>query len=275
MIADFINYEFLRNALLAGIVASLICGMIGSYIVVRKIVFVSGGISHAAFGGIGFGYFLGFDPVLGAVGFSLVSGVLIGAIKRYSAQSEDIAIGILWAVGMALGILFISLTPGYAPDLFSYLFGNILFVPSSDLYLMTGMCLLTVFIMSILYKDIVAVSFDEDFAKIQGRPVTFIYYLMFALVGLSVVVLIKIVGIILVISLLTIPSAISLQYTKRFKSMILLSMIFALIFTVGGLLLSYRFDLQSGSTIILIACMGYVLSLVNRRLMKRGAKKTC
>ncbi len=269
MISDILQFEFLRNALLAGILASVICGIIGTYIVVRRIVFISGGISHAAFGGIGLGYYAGFNPVYGAVVFSVVSALLIGAARKSFKQSEDTLIGILWAIGMALGILFISLSPGYAPDLFGYLFGNILTVPLSDIYMMLMLTFLVLLVVILFYKDILVFSFDEEYATLKGRPVNFIYYLMLALIGLTVVTVIKIVGIILVISLLTIPAAIAIQYTKKLHSMMILSVILGIIFTVSGLCISYKYDLQSGATIILTAAAFYTLNFIVKKITAR------
>ena len=269
MLSDIFQYEFLKNAILAGILASTVCGIIGTYIVVRRIVFISGGISHAAFGGIGLGYYLGFNPVIGAIIFSVSSAFAIGAVNRYVKQSEDTVIGILWALGMALGILFISLTPGYAPDLFSYLFGNILTVPKSDLYLMLVLNILVILVTILFYKDILAISFDEEFATIQGRPVNFIYFLMMGLVGLTIVMIIKIVGTILVISMLTIPSAISIHWVKKLSTMMIMSVFIGILFSLVGLYFSYRYDLQSGATIILTAAAGYILSYAAKYLSRR------
>jgi zinc transport system permease protein len=269
MLATVLQYEFLTNAVLAGILASIVCGIIGTYIVVRRIVFISGGISHAAFGGIGLGYYLGMNPVTGAIIFSVSAALGIGIVNRFVKQAEDTVIGIMWALGMAIGILFISLTPGYAPDLFGFLFGNILTVPRQDLYLMAGLNLLVIGITLLFYKDIVAISFDEEFATIQGRPVNFLHFLMLAVIGLTIVIVIKIVGIILVISMLTIPPAISLSYTKKLSSMMFLSVILGVFFSLVGLYLSYKYDLQSGATIILTAVGGYALSYAGRMAFKK------
>jgi zinc transport system permease protein len=275
VLADIMQYEFLRNGLAAGILASILCGVVGSYIVVRRIVFISGGVSHAAFGGIGLGYYLGFNPVLGAVLFSIASALTIGAATRFVKQAEDTVIGILWALGMALGILFISLTPGYAPDLFSYLFGNILTVPAGDIKLMLVLNGVVILVAALFYKDILAISFDEEFAKIQGRPVNFIYFLMLGAVGLTIVVVIKIVGIILVISLMTIPAAVSVQFCKKLSMMMVMSAVLGTVFTLAGLFLSYRYDLQSGATIILTSAAGYLVAMASRFFYSRissGAK---
>jgi zinc transport system permease protein len=234
--------------------------VVGSYVVIKRIVFISGGISHAAFGGVGLGYFLGVNPLLAAVPFTLLAATGIGLIKQRMEVSEDTAIGILWSVGMALGIIFINLTPGYAPDLLSYLFGSILTVPTGDLYLML---LLDVVILATVYlfqREFLSLSFDEEFSTVVGMPAEAIYLLLLGLVALSVVVLIKVVGIILIIALLTIPAAISREYTPRLGRMMILSIILGVVLTMGGLILSYIFNLASGATIVLFMALAFIVS---------------
>ncbi|MEJ2740297.1 MAG: metal ABC transporter permease, partial [Dehalococcoidia bacterium] len=175
---DLLQYEFMRNALFAGLLASVACGIVGVYVVTKKIVFISGGIAHASFGGIGLGYLIGFSPVQGAMFFSLLSALSIGFISRRTKLPEDTAIGILWAMGMALGIVFIGLSPGYAPDLFSYLFGNILTVPTSDLILMLALDAVIVIMVIALFKEFLALSFDEEFGRVVGMPVGVLYLLL-------------------------------------------------------------------------------------------------
>ena len=204
---EALQYEFMRNALIAGLLASVACGIVGVYVVVKRIVFISGGIAHASFGGIGLGYFLGINPVLGALVFAVASALGMGAVIKRTKLPEDTAIGILWAMGMALGIIFIGLTPGYAPDLFSYLFGNILTVPFSDLILMLVLDAVIVSMAIALHKEFLALSFDEEFGTVVGVPVEALYLLLLCMIALTVVVLIRVVGSILVIALLTIPAA--------------------------------------------------------------------
>jgi len=249
---EALQYQFMQNALLAGLLASVACGIIGVYVVVKRIVFISGGIAHASFGGIGLGYLVGISPVLGATFFALASALGMGWVTRKTKLPEDTAIGILWAIGMALGIVFIGLAPGYAPDLFSYLFGNILTVPFSDLILMLILDAIIVSIVSALYKEFLMVSFDEEFGTVVGMPVGALYLLLLCLIALTVVVLIRVVGIILVIALLTIPAALAKQFTHNLKKMMLLAILFGAIFTLGGLWLSYALDIASGATIILL-----------------------
>ena len=252
--------EILKNPIIAGILASIACGIVGAYVVVKRIVFISGGISHASFGGIGLGYFLGIDPILGALVFSLVSAVTMGMVSRRTRLSEDTAIGILWAIGMAIGILFVYLTPGYAPDLMSYLFGDILFVSSQEMILMLILDIIIGLVVFLLYKELLTISFDEEFSTVAGLPTERLYLILLCLVALTVVVLIRVVGIILVIALLTIPAAMARQVTHSFKKMMLLSVLWGIVFTQCGLWLSYLLDWPSGATIILVAGILFLAS---------------
>jgi zinc transport system permease protein len=243
----------MQNALLAGLLAAVACGIVGVYVVVKRVVFISGGIAHASFGGIGLGYLLGINPVLGAMLFTVASALGIGLVTRRTRLPEDTAIGILWAMGMALGIIFIGLAPGYAPDLFSYLFGNILTVPAFDLILMLILDIVIIIVVLLLYKEFLFLSFDEEFSKVTGVPTERLYLLLLCLVALTVVVLIRVVGIILVIALLTVPAALARQFTHSLKKMMLLAILTGVVFTFSGLWLSYWLDLASGATIILVS----------------------
>ncbi len=257
---EFLQYQFMQNAFLAALLVSIACGVVGTYVVIKKIVFISGGISHAAFGGIGLGFFLGINPVLTAIPFSALSAILIGALAKKVDISEDTAIGILWSVGMALGILFINLSPGYAPDLFSYLFGSILTISNTDLIIMLVLVLTILLIVGLLHREFTAISFDEEFAEVVGVPTKLIYLILLALVALSVVVLIKAVGIILIIALLTIPAAISRQFTYKIPQLMLGSVVLGMVLTMAGLWLSYVFDLASGSTIVLVLAIAFLIT---------------
>jgi len=271
---EALQYEFMQNALMAGFLAAVACGIVGVYVVVKKIVSVSGGIAHASFGGIGLGYLLGINPVLGAMFFTVASALGIGLVTRRTRLPEDTAIGILWAMGMALGIIFVGLAPGYAPDLFSYLFGNILTVPAFDLMLMLILDAVIIILVVLLYKEFLFLSFDEEFSTVSGVPTEGLYLLLLCLVALTVVVLIRVVGIILVIALLTIPAALARQFTYSLKKMMLLAILAGVIFTFGGLWLSYVLDLASGATIILVS--GTVLFIflgINRwRSQRQGTR---
>jgi zinc transport system permease protein len=267
---EMLHFEFMRNALLAALLVSIACGIVGTFVVIRRIVFISGGITHAAFGGIGLGFLLGLNPVLTAIPFSVLSALGIGAISRRVNISEDSAIGMLWTVGMALGILFIGLTPGYVPDLFSYLFGSILTVSKTDIITMAILDVIILTIVILFFKEFQAISFDDEFAEIAGVPARFLYFLLLCLVALSIIVLIRVVGIILVIALLTIPAIIARQFTNRLTLMIFYASLFAALFTVLGLWLSYLFDLPSGATIVLVlAIVFFSISSVKAIIQRR------
>jgi zinc transport system permease protein len=247
------QFEFMRNALMAGLLASVACGIVGVYVVVKKIVSMSGSIAHASFGGIGLGYLCRFSPVLGAMGFSLLSAVIMGLVTRRSKLPADTVTGLLWALGMALGVIFIGLSAGYAPDLMSYLFGNILTVPPSDILLMAILDAVIIALVIVFYKDFLLLSFDEEFGTVAGMPVEGLFLLLLCMVALTVVVLIRVVGMILVIAMLTFPAALARQFTHDMKRMMMLAVLFGMAFTLGGLWLSYALNLASGATIILLS----------------------
>lgn len=269
---EILQYEFMRNALFAAILVSISCGIVGTFVVVKRIVFISGGITHAAFGGIGLGYFLGINPVAAAIPFSLFSAIGIGLIGEKVKISEDSAIGIFWAVGMALGIVFIGLTPGYAPDLFSYLFGSILTVSTNDILIMLVLDLVIISLLLIFFKEFQALSFDEEFSTIVGVPTKVLYLLLLSMVALSIIVLIRVVGVILVIALLTIPAVIARQFTNRLKRMMLYSMIIAVVFTISGLWLSYVFNVASGATIVLVLAAAFFLTVIFKQFIFKPGK---
>lgn len=263
---EALQFEFMQNALLAALFGGIACGVIGSFVVVKKIGYISGGIAHASFGGIGLGYFMGVNPLFCLIPFTLVSAWIIGLMSRKAKVSEDTAIGILWTTGMALGVIFIGKTPGYVPDLFSYLFGNILTVPREDIYFMAGLDIFILAAVFLFYREFLAISFDEEYARASGIPTLFIYLFLLTLVAVTVVMLIRIVGIILVIALLTIPPSIAKQHTTSLFSMIILSVILGTSLTLGGLFLSYRLDLASGATVILLLVAAFALSTLLARL---------
>jgi zinc transport system permease protein len=266
MSLGILGYDFFRNAVIAGLIASVSCGIIGSYVVVKRLVSMSGGLAHAAFGGIGLGYLLGFDPVAGAVGFTTAIALAIGLIREKMDQHMDTLVGAVWAGGMAAGILFIALAPGYAPDLFGFLFGNILLIPNSDLVLMAVLALIICALVAILFPQLQAITFDEEYARVMNLPVTALFLLLVLLIALTVVVLIRVVGIILVIALLTLPAAIAREYSHALLSMMLLATGLAAVFTLGGLFLSYYLNVPSGATIILLAVAGYGLMLGSKQV---------
>ncbi len=266
---EFLQFEYMRNALMAAFLGSIACGVVGSYVVVKRIGYISGGIAHTAFGGIGLGYLLGVNPLYCLIPFSLLSAWGIGWVSRKSKVAEDSAIGIFWAAGMALGVIFIGLTPGYVPDLFSYLFGNILTVPRQDIYFMAGLDACILAVVFFFYKEFLAVAFDEEYAQVSGVKTFFVYLILLSLVALTVVMLVRIVGIILVIALLTIPAAIAKQYTGNLKKMMLIAVAIGVIFTLCGIWVSYLVDIASGATIILLLVAAFMGSIVIQKFLGR------
>ncbi|OPX68259.1 MAG: high-affinity zinc transporter membrane component [Methanoregulaceae archaeon PtaB.Bin108] len=269
MEAGILGYIFFQNALLAAVFASIVCGIIGSYVVVKQMVSISGGISHAAFGGVGLGYLAGINPIAGAFLFTIFVALGIGILKDKTSQNLDTLVGAVWAAGMAIGIISISLVPGYTPDLFGYLFGNILLVPASDLSMMAGLSILIVAVVLMLFTQLQAVTFDEEYARVMNLPVTWLSILLLVLIAVTVVMLIRVVGIILVIALLTLPAATARKFTTKLQSMMVVSVLLGLVFSTGGLFLSYLLDVPSGATIILLATAGFAGSLlVSREFFK-------
>lgn len=262
---EIFTYDFMVNAMLASLLASIAAGVIGTYVVVKRIVFISGGISHATYGGIGLGYLLGFNPMFGAIGASIVTAGIVSKVSKKKKQSEDMLIGIVWAFGMALGIFFINISEGYAPDLMSYLFGNILLVSGTDLMLMTVLNIIVISLVYLNFGKFQAITFDEEFAKSIGINTERIYLLLLVLIALTVVMLIKLVGIVLVIALISIPPAIAIKYVKSLKQMMVVSVLLGMIFTIFGLFISYYLNLTSGASIIFVSVIGYLISYFSKR----------
>lgn len=262
---EALHFEFMRNALAAGLLASVICGIMGTLVVVNRIVFLSGGIAHAAYGGIGLAFYFGWPYMLGTLGFSLAAAMLMAAVSMKAKHRADTIIGVIWALGMAMGIILIDLTPGYNVDLMSYLFGSILTVPGSDLVMMLVMGVLITFLVAYYYQDMLALSYDEEFARIRGVPVKTLYFTMIAMLAVTIVMVIQVVGLILVIALLTIPPFIVERHAKSLLQMMVGSSLLGAVFTVAGLWLSYRFDLTSGASIILVSGAAFLLSLLVER----------
>lgn len=258
----------MQYALLMGVLASLACGVVGSYVVVKRIGYISGGIAHSVLGGMGIAYFLGMNPIHGAIVSALIAAIIIGLVSLKVHQHEDTVIGAIWAIGMAVGVIFISKTPGYNVDLMSYLFGNILLVSKSDLITITILYLGILISVAVFYKQFLAVCFDEEYAKLQGINVTLIYLLLLCLIALTVVILIRVVGLILVIALLTLPAAIAGHYSKSLIGMMITASILGIIFTTLGLAVSYQPNLPAGATIIIIAGTVYLLSFAYKSLSR-------
>ncbi|MCB2173533.1 metal ABC transporter permease [archaeon] len=263
---ESLQFEFMQNALLAGLLASIICGVMGTLVVVNRIVFLSGGIAHAAFGGIGLAFFLGWHYMVGTIGFSLMAASVMAAVTHKARHRADTIIGVIWALGMAVGIILLDLTPGYNVDLMSYLFGSILTVPDSDVWMMLGVGLAIVGIVLFFYNDYLALSYDEEFAQIRGVHVRPLYFLMIAMLAVGIVMIMQVVGLILVIALLTIPPYIAEKYSTSLLKMMLLSSLLSATFTIAGLWLSFAFDLTSGASIIAVAGIGFFVSLGIERL---------
>ncbi len=270
---ELLSYKFFVHAVFAALLTSVTCGIVGTYIVSKRIVFISGGISHASFGGVGIGYFLGINPIIGAAVFSVLSALGLQALSHNTEIREDSLIGMTWSFGMALGIIFVYLTPGYAANLMSYLFGNILTVTTFDLWLMVGLGMLVVVIFSLMFKEILFVAFDSEFARAQGISVNLINYTLSALVALTIVINIRVVGIILVLSLLTIPQATANLFTKRFRIMIFYSIGFGLIASVAGLFISYYLNIPSGAAIIFVAIIVFAVFKIARGILAKLKKK--
>lgn len=264
------DQRFLQYALAGGLLASLGCGMIGPFVVVKRLTFLAGGIAHAVLGGMGIAHYLGVSPLAGALVAALVAALVIGAVSLKARQREDTLIGALWAVGMAVGILFISRTPGYNTDLMSVLFGNILMVTPGHLRLMAGLDLALLLLVAVFYKQFQAVAFDEEFARLRGVPVAFFYLLLLCMIALTVVLLIQVVGLILVIALLTLPAAVAGQFVNSLGRMMVIAALLGAALSTGGLAISYGPDLPAGATIILLAGGVYLLSTLLARLLHRN-----
>ncbi len=259
---EALQFEFIRNALFAGFFASLICGVIGSFVVVNRLVFLGGGIAHASYGGIGAAFFFGVPYFVGTLGFSLLAALLMTAVVLKARNRADTFIGVLWAVGMAVGIILLDLTPGYNVNLMSFLFGSILAVPNSDIWWMLALSVITLASATYFYRDMLAISYDDEFARLRGVPVNRLFFLFIGLIAVSIVVIIRVVGLILVIALLTIPPFIAEKYSRSLRMMMVLATLFAMIFNLAGLWLAYTFNLTSGAAIILVATSGFFISMI-------------
>ncbi|XPV68267.1 MAG: metal ABC transporter permease [Halarcobacter sp.] len=269
---ETLSYTFIQNAIIAGILVSIITGIIGSLIVVNKMVFLSGGIAHSAYGGIGLSIYFGVPMLLSTSVFSIFVTILIALLTYQKRENLDTIIGLTWAIGMSFGILLVDLTPGYNTDLMSYLFGSILAVNSEDIIFMSSLLTLIIFILLFFYRDILAVSYDSEYASLRGVHTKFFYTLILILAALSIVIAIKIVGLILVIALLTIPIYISQRFCNTLFKMMVISGVLSMIFTILGLILSYNFDLSSGPSIILVSSIFMFIVIVLEKI--KELKKT-
>lgn len=267
------QFEFMRHAMLAGFIASVICGVIGTLIVVNRLVFLSGGIAHSAYGGIGLAFYLGWPYMVGATLFAFCSAMIMAAVSLKSKERTDTIIGAMWSVGMATGILLLDLTPGYNVDLMSYLFGSILSVPGGELVVMAVLTAIILFLVFYYYGDLLAMSYDEEFAQVKGVPVKRLYFLLIGMVAVTVVMVVQVVGLILVIALLTIPPYIAEKYTRSLLQMMLVSSLLGMFFIAGGLWASYSYDLTSGAAIIFVGGLIFFLSLLLDKIIAMRKRK--
>ncbi len=274
LFSALIDYSFMQHAFIACILSSIGCGIIGTYVVVKKVGFLAGGIAHTVLAGMGIAYFMESSPLIGAVIAALIAAISMSFIKLRWKQQEDILVAAFWSVGMAIGILFISRTPGYSVDLMSFLFGNILLVSKSDLLLMAILDIIIVGIVFLFYKQFMAAVFDEEFARIRGIRIEIYYTLLMCMVALTVVLLIQIVGLILVIALLIFPAACAAQFFHSIFKMMLAATVICMLMTISGLTIAYQPDLPAGATIIVIAGVFYAISIVCSSLLRQLQKRS-
>lgn len=266
---EILQYEFFQNAIIGAMLASVVCGFIGTYIVTRRLVFISGGITHASFGGIGLGVLLGVSPVLSAMVFAVLSACGIQWMSGRSDVREDSAIAVFWTLGMSVGILCCFLTPGFMPDMPSFLFGSILTIGQADLWLLAALTMVVIGVFALLYRTIVSISFDSIFARSQHLPVTLVNYLMMGLIAMTIVATLRMVGIVLVMGLLTIPQTTANLFTFSFRRMALLSIVIGAVDCVAGLWVSYWLNVPSGACIIFVAVAVYMVAKAIKALQHK------
>ncbi len=269
MLEAVVKYAFLRNAVISAFLASIVCGVVGTVIVEKKLVMMSGGISHASFGGVGLGYLLGFEPMLGALLTAVLSALGLAYVKHNVKTGADTLAGIIWPLGMSAGILFIYVSPGYPPDLTSYLFGDILTVTSVDLFMIGILNLIVLAVVISYFQLLKAYLFDKEFGILNGINAKVADYILYLFIGLSVVVLIRVVGIILVMALLTIPSAVAKMFTFKFHRIMIFSALFGMIICIGGLSISYVLNIPSGSVIVLAGGFLYIVAAFLKKILER------
>ena len=274
-----VSQPHVQRAALTGVLVAVACGTMGTYAVVRRITYIAGGIAHCVLGGIGAALYLRqvygvswLHPLMGAVVAGLMAASIIGVVTLRAKEREDTVIGALWAIGMAVGLLFMSRTPGYAQDAMSYLFGDILLVRGSDLWLIGGLDVIVVALGLLFYNQFLAVCFDEEFARLRGAGTQAYYLLLLALTALTVVLLSTVVGIVMVIAMLTLPAAVAGFFAKRLWQMMLLATGLSVLFTVGGLAASYEPELPAGATIVAFAGAVYLLFAGGRALLARAGR---
>ena len=279
-IDSILQFQFMKYALIAGLLCSISCGIIGSYIVVRRITYIAGGIAHSTLGGMGAARFLQVNynidwctPTLGAVIAALIAALIIGMVSLRAKQREETVISAIWAIGMAAGILFISQTPGYSEDLMNYLFGNILMVTQTDIYIIAILDALIIVLCFITYKPLLAICFDEEFARVKNINVELYQLLLLLLTALTVVLLTIVVGIVMVIALLAIPAAIAGRLTQSLLGMMAWAIILSGFFTSLGLKISFDMNMPTGSIIIMVAGITYLISILIKKPVKKLGHK--
>lgn len=271
---DLLSYSFFQNALLGSFFASVACGIIGSYVVIRRLVFISGGITHASLGGIGMGFYFGWNPIFSAMIFSIFSAFGIEWLSSRQGIREDSAIGSLWSLGMAVGIIFIYLKPGFAPNLSDYLFGNILTITQTDILYLAILSIILILVFILFGRQILFAAFDPDFAKTRNLPVNLIKYTMMMGIAITIVLSIRLVGIVLLMSILTVPQMTANLFTSNFLKMILLSVLIGFAGCLVGLFLSAILDVPSGVFIIFTQIVVFLFSRwVVRLIFKNKQQK--
>ena len=270
---DILQYTFIQHALIGSLLASIACGLVGTYIVTRRLVFISGGLTHASFGGIGLGLYTGVPPILAAAVFAVLSAFGVEWLSKRKEMREDSAIAVFWALGMALGVMFTFLSPGFAPDLSAYLFGNILTITRGDLLLLGSVAGTLAVFFTLFLHPIVYVAFDREFARSQGIRVQLLEYVLMMLIALTIVACLRMVGIVLVISLLTIPQMTANLFAQRFTGIIWLSIGIGYLSCLGGLYLSFRENIPSGASIIFFSIVIYAVCKAGKSLWTYRRRK--
>ena len=263
---ELFNYTFFQHALLGSLFASIACGIIGTYIVTRRLVFISGGITHASFGGIGIGLYTGISPLLSAAIFSVLSAFGVEWLSKRKDMREDSAIAVFWTFGMAIGIIFSFLSPGFAPDLSAFLFGNILTITLTDIWMLIGLSVLLIGFFTCFLNPIIYIAFDREYARSQRIPVVLFEYILMMFIALTIVACLRMIGIVLVISLLTLPQMTANLFTNSFKKIIWLSIGIGYLGCLGGLFLSYQLQVPSGAAIIFFSILVYALCKMGKSL---------
>ncbi len=265
MIGEMLSYGFMQRALAAGLLAGVLCATLAFFVVLKRLSFIGVGISHSAFGGVAIGVLLGVEPILVAAVFAVLVAWAIGFVSQRGRLAEDTAIGVMFSTAMGLGVLLLSLSSSYQVDLFGYLFGNILAVSWRDLWLMSAAAVVVLGAVGLLFKELLFVTFDEEVARASGLPAGALYYLLLTALAVSVVVSIRVVGIILVEALLVLPAATAMQLTRGYRAMLAISVGLGVVSSVGGLVISYAFNVASGATIVLLASSFFFASLAAGR----------